>query len=133
MNGQKQPKADHRYHTHVGTVLDLSRRMGEIFESSEPGEKRVISRFLLQNPVVGEKTLGFDLRSSFNFVHELTSIGAKQKTAETVVSSGSLLVASSDHALELSESRKQIQGSKKFSVKVRPERNSLTSDPLLPN
>ena len=66
-------KADHRYHTHVGTVLDLSRRMGEIFEGSEPSEKREILRYLLQNPTVNEKTLGFTLRSPFNLVAELAT------------------------------------------------------------
>lgn len=66
-------KADHQYHIHVGTVLNLSRRIGEIFESSETGEKRAILNFLLQNPTVNGKTLGFTLRSPFNTVLELAT------------------------------------------------------------
>ncbi len=71
-------KADHQYHTHVGTVLDLSRRMGEIFESSEPDEKRTILGYLLQNPTVNEKTLEFTLRKPFDtvlaFAHHPTEL-----------------------------------------------------------
>lgn len=75
LNGELESytQADHQYHTHVGTVLDLSRRMGQIFESSEPSEKRAILHYLLQNPTVNEKTLGFTLRSPFNYVLELAS------------------------------------------------------------
>jgi len=58
----------------VGTVLNLSRRIGEIFESSELDEKRAILNFLLQNPTVNGKTLGFTLRSPFNLVLELAGL-----------------------------------------------------------
>jgi hypothetical protein len=64
--------ADHQFHIHVGTVFDLSRRMGEIFSSSEPSMRN--ERFwgiLLQNPTVNGKTLGFTLRSPFDTVLEL--------------------------------------------------------------
>lgn len=66
--------ADHQYHIHVGTVLNLSRGIGEIFESSEPDEKRAILNFILQNPIVNGKTLGFTLRSPFNLVLELAGL-----------------------------------------------------------
>ena len=64
-------KADHEYHIHVSTVLNLSRRMGEIFESSEPTEKRAILNFLLQNPTVSGKKLAFSLQKPFDTVLEL--------------------------------------------------------------
>ncbi len=66
-------KADHEYHIHVGTVLNLSRRIGDIFESSEVEEKRAILNFLLQNPTVEDKKLVFTLRKPFNTVLELAS------------------------------------------------------------
>ncbi len=68
---EEYTKADHEYHIHVSTVLNLSRRMGEIFESSEPMEKRAILNFLLQNPTVSDKKLAFTLKKPFNTVLEL--------------------------------------------------------------
>jgi len=68
---QEYTKADHDYHIHVSTVLDLSRRMGEIFESSELAEKRAILGYLLQNPTVKDKKLEFTLKKPFNTVLEL--------------------------------------------------------------
>lgn len=65
-------KADHQYHIHVSTVLNLSRRIGDIFESSEIEEKRAILNFLLQNPMVKGKNLEFTLRKPFDTVLELT-------------------------------------------------------------
>ena len=47
--------------------------MGSLFDSSEPLEKRAILAFLLQNPTVNGKTLGFTLRSPFNMVLELAN------------------------------------------------------------
>ena len=61
-------KADRQYHIHVGTVLNLSRRMSDIFESSEPLEKRAILNFLLQNPTVSAKKLDFTLKKPFDTV-----------------------------------------------------------------
>jgi hypothetical protein len=70
---EEYTKADHQYHIHVGTVLNLSRRIGEIFNSSEIEEKRAILNFVLQNPVVEDKKLEFTLRKPFNTVLELAS------------------------------------------------------------
>ena len=64
-------KADHKYHIHVSTVINLSRRMGEIFESSELEEKRAILNFLLQNPTVSGRKLEFELKKPFDTVLEL--------------------------------------------------------------
>ena len=68
---EEYTKADHQYHIHVGTVLNLSRRIGEIFDSSEIQEKRSILNFLLQNPTVDGKKLEFSLRKPFDTVLEL--------------------------------------------------------------
>lgn len=68
---EEHTNADHEYHTHVSTVISLSKRMGEIFESSEPEEKRSFLAFLLQNPTVSGKTLDFSLVSPFDTVLEL--------------------------------------------------------------
>lgn len=64
-------KADHEYHIHVSTILSLSRRIGEIFESSELPEKRAILNYILQNPTVSGRTLKFELKKPFNTVLEL--------------------------------------------------------------
>ena len=64
-------KADHQYHIHVSTVINLSRNIKEIFESSELLEKRAILNYLLQNPTVSGKTLHYTLRNPFNTVLEL--------------------------------------------------------------
>jgi site-specific DNA recombinase len=68
---EEYTRADHQYHIHVGTVLDLSRRIKEIFDGSETGEKRQILNFLLQNPVVEGKKLEFTLKKPFDTVLEL--------------------------------------------------------------
>jgi len=68
---EEYTKADHQYHIHVGTVLNLSRRIGQIFESSETMEKRAILNFILQNPTVSGKKLEFTLRKPFDTVLEL--------------------------------------------------------------
>jgi len=68
---EEYTKADHEYHIHVSTVLNLSRRMGDVFESSETLEKRAILNFLLQNPTVSGKKLEFTLRKPFDTVLEL--------------------------------------------------------------
>lgn len=70
---EEHTKADHQYHLHVSQVVNLSQRMGAIFESSDLVEKRAILNFLLQNPVVNGKTLGFTLRSPFNLVLQLAT------------------------------------------------------------
>ena len=65
-------KADYDYQTTVATVLSVARRARTIFEnSSEPSHKRAFLNYILQNPTVNEKTLGFTLRSPFNLVLEL--------------------------------------------------------------
>ena len=65
---EEYTKADHQYHIHVGTVLNLARRVGEIFDSSEIEEKRAILNFLLQNPTVDGKKLEFSLRKPFDTI-----------------------------------------------------------------
>jgi hypothetical protein len=66
-------KADREYHIHVSTVLNLSRRIGEIFESSEVHEKRAILNYILQNPTVSGKNLTFTLRKPFDTAINLAS------------------------------------------------------------
>ena len=70
---EQHTDADYDYSTQVATVLDLSRRIKEIFESSETEEKRQILNYLLQNPTVKGKKLEFELRKPYNLVLELAS------------------------------------------------------------
>ena len=71
IENQEHTKADYDYQTTVATVVSLARRAKAIFESSEPADQRVFLNYILQNPTVNEKTLGFTLRSPFNLVLEL--------------------------------------------------------------
>ncbi len=68
---EEHTKADHEYHIQLSTVLNLSRRVKSIFDGSEVNEKRALIRFLLQNPVVEEKKLVFELRKPFDTVLQL--------------------------------------------------------------
>ncbi len=66
-------KADESYHIAANMVLSLAKRAQEVFESSEPAEKRVFLNYLLQNPTVNGKNLSYALRSPFNAILELTT------------------------------------------------------------
>ena len=68
---EEHTKADYDYQTTVARVISVARRAKEIFDGSEIPEKRAFLNYLLQNPTVKEKTLGFTLRSPFNLVLEL--------------------------------------------------------------
>ncbi len=68
---EEHDEGNHNYQTTVATVFSLARRAQEIFESSEPSEKRQFLNYLLQNPTVDEKKLEFSIRSPFNLVLEL--------------------------------------------------------------
>ena len=64
--------ADYEYQNTVATVISVARRAKYIFEqSSDIVGKRAFLNYLLQNPTVLEKTLGFTLRSPLNLVLEL--------------------------------------------------------------
>ncbi len=66
-------KADSNYQTTVATVISVARRAKTIFEnSSEASSKRAFLNYLLQNPTVQGKKLGFTLASPFNLVLELS-------------------------------------------------------------
>ena len=77
-------KADHEYHIHVSTVINLSRKMGDVFESSEPEEKRAILNFLLQNPTVSGKKLDFELKKPFATVLELADCPTRLRIVDSV-------------------------------------------------
>ena len=70
---EEHQKGDFDYQTTVATVFSVARRAKEIFESSEPREKRVFLNYLLQNPTVNGKEPMFTLRSPFDLVLELTN------------------------------------------------------------
>ncbi|MDP3057797.1 MAG: hypothetical protein Q8N37_04785 [bacterium] len=50
----------------VNQVLSLSQRASEIFESSEPNEKRQLLNYLLQNCRLNERNLLFELKKPFD-------------------------------------------------------------------
>ncbi len=60
--------ADENYHITATTVFSLANRAHEIFESSEPQEKRQLLSFLLQNCRLSGKNLAFELRSPFDSI-----------------------------------------------------------------
>ncbi len=70
---EEHTKGNHDYQNTIATVISLCRRAREIFDSSEPDEKRAFINYLLQNPTVKRKTPCFAMRSPFNLVLELSS------------------------------------------------------------
>ncbi len=70
---EEHTTADHDYKIHVDTVFNLARNMKEIFDGSEPLEKRAFLNFMLQNPTVSGKRLEFTMRKSFNLILELAT------------------------------------------------------------
>ncbi len=73
IESEEHTKADHDYKLTISQVFSLSRRMGQIFKSSEPHEKRTFLNYLLQNPTVSGKNLEFTLRKPFNTVLEVAT------------------------------------------------------------
>jgi DNA invertase Pin-like site-specific DNA recombinase len=62
--------ADEEFYTTIDMILSVAQRAEEIFESSEPHEKRALANFLLQNcQLKGEKLL-FELKTPFSGVLE---------------------------------------------------------------
>ena len=71
-------KADYDYQTTVATVISVARRAKTIFEkSSDIAGKRAFLNFILQNPVVIDKQLSFDLQKPFSLVLELANAQTK--------------------------------------------------------
>jgi site-specific DNA recombinase len=71
-------KADYDYQTTVATVISVARRAKTIFEnSSEVAGKRAFLNFILQNPVVEDKTLSFELKKPFDLVLNLADAQIK--------------------------------------------------------
>lgn len=60
--------ANHSYYTTVNQVLSVAKRAEEIFESSEPEEKRQFLKFLFQNLFLDGKNLSFKLKTPFEGV-----------------------------------------------------------------
>jgi hypothetical protein len=68
---EEHTRADHEYHIHVSTVLNLSRRIKAIFEGSEVSEKRAIINFVLSNLTVSDRKLSFSTRKPFDVILDL--------------------------------------------------------------
>jgi len=58
--------ADVEFYTTINMLISLAQRAEEIFESSEPHEKRAFANFLLQNCQLDGKNLKFELKSPFD-------------------------------------------------------------------
>jgi site-specific DNA recombinase len=75
---QKYSEWKSEYELSIDTIFSLARRSKEIFESSEVWEKKMLLRFLLQNPVLDERNPIFNLESPFDIL--LTEGDIKQKS-----------------------------------------------------
>lgn len=77
---QEYTNADEKYHIVASTVFSLANRALDIFESSEPNEKRQLLNFLVQNCLLSGKNLEFSIRSPFNLIQETAyhSIGLRR-------------------------------------------------------
>ena len=67
---EEYTQADENYHIIANTVFSLANRAQEIFESSEPNEKRQLLNLLIQNCRLSGKKLVFEVRSPFNTILE---------------------------------------------------------------
>ncbi len=65
---EEHSKADESFCITAATVLDLSSRALEIFKSSEVNEKRALLNFLLQNCVLNDRKLLFELKTPFDVI-----------------------------------------------------------------
>ena len=65
---EEYTKADENFHVAAATVFALANKAGEIFESSEPTEKRQLLKYVFQNCRLSGKNLEFDLRSPFDTI-----------------------------------------------------------------
>lgn len=70
---EEHSKADQNFYLTANTVVDLTQRAMEIFESSEPNEKRQLLNFLVQNCRLSEKTLAFDTKNPFKGIIAYTN------------------------------------------------------------
>jgi hypothetical protein len=59
----KHDVADKEYYITANTVLNLAQRAKEIFDSSEPEEKRQLLNFLLQNLELKDKNLKYKAKT----------------------------------------------------------------------
>jgi site-specific DNA recombinase len=66
-------EADEEYYITIGLLLGVAQRASELFDSSEPNEKRAIINFLLQNCQLDGKNLKFELKTPFDRVLEANS------------------------------------------------------------
>ncbi|MEK7611971.1 MAG: recombinase family protein [Patescibacteria group bacterium] len=76
---QEHSSADKEYHLTASRLLDICKRAFEIFESSEPQEKRVFLNFVLQNSVLNARTPVFTMKPVFAGIikaHETHKWGA---------------------------------------------------------
>ena len=137
---EEHTKADENYYLTAGTVLGIAKRSLQLFEHKEAEvlEKRALINYLIKDAVVDEnKKLTFALRSPYNHILNFSQATfatseLKQNTAETYVSSGTLLANSHEHSLKSSEAlNADIRTSRKSLVKPQHGRNSSTSRPLL--
>jgi len=67
---QQYTQADENYYTTANTVLNLAQRALNIFQGSEPMEKRELLNFLLQNAQLQGRNLVFTLKAPFDTVLE---------------------------------------------------------------
>jgi site-specific DNA recombinase len=68
---QKYSEWRSEYNLSINTVFSLASRAKEIFESSEIWEKKLLLKFLLQNPMIDSKKPLFNLESPFDLVLDL--------------------------------------------------------------
>lgn len=61
-------KADEEYYLLADTILSLSQRAGELFESSELEQKKEIIKLTLQNLTLIDKKLSYDLIKPFDVI-----------------------------------------------------------------
>jgi site-specific DNA recombinase len=117
-------------------VHELAFKAKEIYDSADTDEKRLLFSQLFINFTQD----GHEIKPNYNlacqylleWIPKLNKIyELQQKSPESLIPAASLIMASSDHALKLSEANKRLRTSKKSSVKARHEDSDLISRSLL--
>ena len=81
---EEHTNADTQYHIIAKSILSLAKRAVEIFDSSEPTEKRQFLNYLLQNCELNERNLEFSLRNPFNLIADYSSYPTVLRTVNNV-------------------------------------------------
>lgn len=72
---EEHTEADANFNINANKILNLTSRAWELFESSEPAEKREFLNFILQNFSLSAKSLSFEAKNPFSGILAYAKMG----------------------------------------------------------